>query len=242
MSYVWDGFPGSGSELLAMLAMADWCNDQGGSLYPSMKAVGDKIRVGEKQARRIIHGFEEAGFLSVVGNAYGGAPGTTRHYQLNVAKLKQLADQREQTTPTSVTPPLDVTPPMQGRDPSHPASDTPPTCGSLTTKEPPIEPPIKKVAVAPALFILPDWINESHWNAWHSGAKRKKATDEQKQLAVDKLDQWRQAGIDHAAALENAAIGGWQGLFKPMPNFGSRPQARVPNIQPGDIGEIPDAE
>lgn len=39
MSYVWDGYPGSGSELLAMLAMADWCDDKGGSLYPSMKAV-----------------------------------------------------------------------------------------------------------------------------------------------------------------------------------------------------------
>jgi hypothetical protein len=34
-------------------------------------------------------------------------------------------------------------------------------------------------------------------------------------MAVDKLDSWRQQGIDHAAALENAAIAGWQGLFKP---------------------------
>ena len=66
-----------------------------------------------------------------------------------------------------------------------------------------------------ATFPVPDWINRQHWDAWHSCPKRKKATDAQKQMAVDKLDSWRKQGIDHAAALENAAIAGWQGLFKP---------------------------
>ena len=64
-------------------------------------------------------------------------------------------------------------------------------------------------------FELPDWINRQHWDAWHSCPKRRNATDAQKQMAVDKLDAWRQQGIDYAAALENAAIAGWQGLFKP---------------------------
>lgn len=66
-----------------------------------------------------------------------------------------------------------------------------------------------------APFAVPDWINREHWDAWHSCGKRKNCTNAQKQMAVDKLDSWRQQGIDHAAALENAAIGGWQGLFKP---------------------------
>lgn len=66
-----------------------------------------------------------------------------------------------------------------------------------------------------ATFVVPDWINREHWDAWHSCGKRKNCTNAQKQMAVDKLDSWRQQGIDHAAALENAAIGGWQGLFKP---------------------------
>lgn len=54
-----------------------------------------------------------------------------------------------------------------------------------------------------------------HWDAWHSCAKRKKATDQQKQMAVQKLMAWRDAGEDFAGALENAAVGGWQGLFLP---------------------------
>lgn len=71
----------------------------------------------------------------------------------------------------------------------------------------------KKPAQAP--FSLPDWINKTHWDAWHSSPKRKKATDAQKQLAVDKLAKWRAEGIDYATALESAAVGGWQGLFLP---------------------------
>ena len=90
------------------------------------------------------------------------------------------------------------------------------------------EPEDKRVT-APA-FVVPDWINRAHWDAWHSCAKRKKATDAQKQMAVDKLDAWRREGVDHAAALENAAIAGWQGLFKPdmAPEAGRRSGSRQP--------------
>jgi len=71
---------------------------------------------------------------------------------------------------------------------------------------------------ASAPFVLPTWINQQHWDTWHSCPKRKKANSAQKQLAVDKLAKWRSEGIDYAQALENAAIGGWQGLFEPKPN------------------------
>jgi hypothetical protein len=64
-------------------------------------------------------------------------------------------------------------------------------------------------------FVLPDWINAKHWDVWHQSPKRKKATPDQKQMAVDKLQAWLEAGQDHAGALENAAVGGNQGLFLP---------------------------
>jgi len=74
-------------------------------------------------------------------------------------------------------------------------------------------PPKGEEATPP--FVLPDWINAKHWDTWHSTPKRKKATTAQKQMAVDKLDAWRMANEDYAGALENAAIGGNQGLFLP---------------------------
>ena len=96
-------------------------------------------------------------------------------------------------------------------------SATPPLADSATRKEQSIEQSIeeKKKRVTAPTFVLPEWINESHWDAWHSTAKRKNASPAQKQMAVDKLAAWKAEGIDHAAALENAALAGWQGLFKP---------------------------
>lgn len=73
-------------------------------------------------------------------------------------------------------------------------------------------------------FLLPDWINPKHWDAWHSNPKRRKASDAQKQMAVDKLGAWRTDGLDFAGALEQSAVGGYQGLFLPdKPNGGASP-------------------
>lgn len=140
MTYVWDGFPASGSELLAMLALADWCDDNGGSLFPSIKSIAEKIRVSDSQARRIVRGFETSGFVTVVGNAYGGAPGTTRQYRLNVAKLRQLADEKNaETGCINATPSANATPRTDTQDGSHGCARglaPMPAKPSLTTKEP----------------------------------------------------------------------------------------------------------
>jgi hypothetical protein len=73
----------------------------------------------------------------------------------------------------------------------------------------------RKRSAPPEPFELPDWVNRTHWDTWHSSPKRRKATDEQKRLSLAKLARWRDEGLDHAGALENAAVGGWQGLFLP---------------------------
>jgi len=102
----------------------------------------------------------------------------------------------------------------QGGNVTVTAQDTDTDTDTDTDKEEDKKKATRKRA-ATSSFDLPDWINKAHWDAWHSCAKRKNASNAQKQMAVDKLDAWRQQGIDHSAALENAAIAGWQGLFKP---------------------------
>ena len=84
--------------------------------------------------------------------------------------------------------------------------------------------PAKAAAKTPETFETPDWINRSHWDAWHSCAKRKKATPEQRQMSIDKLSQWRDANLDYAGALENAAVGGYQGLFLPSNQVSQAPR------------------
>jgi DNA-binding Lrp family transcriptional regulator len=153
MTLVWDGFDASGSELLCMLALADWCDDFGGNLYPSMATIAEKIRLSEKQARRIIHKFEQDGWLEVIGCANGGAPGSSKRWKLNVKRIAELAAKEtvktEQTPPASVSPPIDVTPPTGVPDPSHGCPSTPPMGvpeGSHPWEpirhEPSLEPPV----------------------------------------------------------------------------------------------------
>ncbi|SAL33317.1 hypothetical protein AWB71_01815 [Caballeronia peredens] len=90
MNLVSDRFPDGGSDLLCMLLLADWCADDGSSLYPSIALLAAKMRVSESQARRVLHGLIGRDYVAVVGNPFGGAPGTTRQYRLNVTKLSKL--------------------------------------------------------------------------------------------------------------------------------------------------------
>ena len=139
MSLVWDYFNNSGSEKLVMLAMADWCNDTGGSLHPSMATIAKKTCVSECQARRTIHSLINQGFLSVVGNLNGGDPGKSRQYQVNLLLLTPSTD--ASPTPSTMTPSTNATPSMDAHIPLAPMhvtpstddSPTPSTHASLTT-------------------------------------------------------------------------------------------------------------
>jgi hypothetical protein len=112
MNLVWQNYQRGGSEKLALLALADWCDDRGENLYPSVGAVAKKISSSESQARRILHGFIEEGLLEVVGNHNGGAPGQSRRYRLNLEKLAE-------TPSVDATPCMDARPSTDARDGLH---------------------------------------------------------------------------------------------------------------------------
>lgn len=120
MSMVWDAYPGGGSDLLALLALADWSDDEG-RCWPSMASIAKKTRLSEKQARRVVHSIIEAGHLAVIDNQQGGA--MSRRYQIRLDRL---------TPPASVTPPADGSPPAHVHNPSRPREATPPADGSRT--------------------------------------------------------------------------------------------------------------
>lgn len=91
LARVWDHFPGGGSELLALLALADWSDDDG-RCWPSMTAIGQKCRLSRSQALRVIHKIINDGFLVVEGNEHGGAPGATRRYRIDLERLTGSAN------------------------------------------------------------------------------------------------------------------------------------------------------
>jgi len=135
-----------------------------------------------------------------------------QNYQANAVTNKRIAIDRETNRKEKGTNRANTTDEALTKR-QRVEHEPPPNHKPLTNNQEPITK--EKKAQAPDNFVLPDWINQKHWDAWHSNPKRKKATPAQKQLSVDKLDKWRQADSDFAGALENAAVGGYQGLFLP---------------------------
>ena len=201
MTLAWKSGYQSGQKMV-LLALCDNANDQG-ECYPSISMLSAKCSLSERSVFKHIAELEQDGAIR-----RENRNGRSTIYHLDPCKF---------CTPEESAPlkNLHTTPADTSPTPLHPVHPTPADSAPITINEPSIEPKKKKAAGAASSFVLPDWINKKHWDAWHSCAKRKKATDEQKQLAVEKLDGWRLAGIDYAAALESAAVGGWQGLFKP---------------------------
>ena len=72
-------------------------------------------------------------------------------------------------------------------------------------------PPPKK----PAAIEIPEWINSDHWKTWQATRKGKKQTPEQLKMVIEKLEKWKNSGLDYAKSLEDAAIAGYQGLVEP---------------------------
>ena len=105
MSVVWDAELHPTSLKLTALALADWSNDEGGSLHPSMAAIAQKVSVSRSQAQRLVHQLMERGLLSVVANAKGGHHKATPRYQLHLAGFAALCprDRLPETGRTDAT-------------------------------------------------------------------------------------------------------------------------------------------
>ena len=77
---------------LILLALCDWANDNGGSVHPSIETVAKKVGCSTRTAQRIIGELVCSRWIAVVGNHFGGAPGQTRNYLMNVRQLRAVAE------------------------------------------------------------------------------------------------------------------------------------------------------
>lgn len=205
VSMAWEAAPLSGSELLCLLAMCDWANDDGGSLHPSMQAIARKIRVSEKQARRIVQGLVEAGYLTVVGNPHGGAPGTTKQWVINVRKLRELAARKQAVADATTT--VDGTPPAGVPDPSHGWEPN----RHRTVIEPSIEPLVER-ACARAATDPPDDVDQQVFSDWLAVRRAKRAGPVTPTVLAGMRREAAKAGIGLQDAIAHCCVAGWQGF------------------------------
>ncbi len=94
----------SAPEKLALLALADHANDEGGQCFPSIRRLAERTCLSEAQVRRHIHVLIARGLVEVVGNAAGGRPGSSRRYRLKLEVMRASTN---------------ATPHVNARDGSH---------------------------------------------------------------------------------------------------------------------------
>lgn len=189
-------------QMRVLVALYTFRNRNTEMAHPTREEIRERTGMALSKISTATTDLERLGWLTKAGN--GGRSQATR-YRVHVPE----------TITESVTVPESETVPESALNPSRIGNETVPDSGRGKEQTIHTRTDHKVKRASAPTFELPDWINRQHWDAWHSCPKRKKATDAQKQMAVDKLAEWRQQGIDYAAALENAAIAGWQGLFKP---------------------------
>ena len=66
MTYVWDQSKQQGSNLLTLLAIADWARDDGARAYPTIKMLAQKTRLSERSIQRIIQHLEGENEVRIV--------------------------------------------------------------------------------------------------------------------------------------------------------------------------------
>ena len=189
-------------QMRVLVALYTFRNRNTEMAHPTREEIRERTGMALSKISTATTDLERLGWLTKAGN--GGRSQATR-YRVHVPE----------TITESVTVPESETVPESALNPSRIGNETVPDSGRGKEQTIHTRTDHKVKRASAPTFELPDWINRQHWDAWHSCAKRKNASNAQKQMAVDKLDAWRQQGIDYAAALENAAIAGWQGLFKP---------------------------
>lgn len=90
MSQVWEvQFP-TQSQLLVALKMADYANDQGGSIYPSRNKLAALSQTSESTVKNVLRAFREIGLLIVVREG-GHGPKSTTEYEINLRLLNALS-------------------------------------------------------------------------------------------------------------------------------------------------------
>jgi hypothetical protein len=87
MSQVWHRLGCGGSDLLLALALADFSNDDGTKIYPSVPVLAAKTRQSSRTVQRQLARFRELGWLEVIRGLKGGH-GTVTHYRINPRWIK----------------------------------------------------------------------------------------------------------------------------------------------------------
>ncbi|MDR7331994.1 helix-turn-helix domain-containing protein [Roseateles asaccharophilus] len=205
MAQVWRGSRHAGTELLMLLALADFSDDDGNS-YPAVSTLARKCRMQPRNANYILKALQASGELQVRPNE--GPHGTNR-YRIVLKALQSGAGVQSLAGVQPIAP----TPAMECAKPLQRTADKP----SMNHQEP-SKAARKRAATFDASAIqLPEWLPRSVWAEWVADRRerRKPISSRAAGQQLKRLAEYRDQGHDVARVIEHSIANGYQGLFPP---------------------------
>lgn len=195
-----------GSELLMLVVLADYSDDDGNS-YPSVASLARKCRMTTRNANYILGALQASGELRVLKNQ---GPGGTNRYRLMLdhmgSPLLKPASPLKATSPPEAPftlKPTSATPEAGFPKPLKPASDEP----SLNRQEP-SQRARKRAACDPEGFA-------EFWAAWPASDRKQDRKKCAEHWQRHKLAEHLQAILAHVQA--SKAGRQWRERFEPAP-------------------------
>lgn len=197
MAAAWKGSRHGGTELLMLLAIADFADDEGNA-YPSVGTLAKKCRMKQRNANYILRALQSSGELEI---RVGEGPYGTNRYRVNLDVLGVQSGAGVQRN--AGVQPVARPPATHCTNTLQPIADKPSKNHQETPK-----------AKEPS-FVLPDWVPLDSWEAWvEMRVKIKKPlTDRAKALALKKLKGFVDQGQSAADVLDRSTLNNWQDLF-----------------------------
>lgn len=220
MADVWEVGPSDAVECSVLLALANYCNDDGSNCFPSVPLLAKMTRRSERTVERAITSLEECDWVVV---ERGVGRGIMSRYHINVDLLKRrqhdafLANPKrrlpKQEKATSTT--------LKGDTDANLYRRT--IINQPTEPSKPSAPPRKAVAVATT--ILPAWLDRETWDEFRQMRKRVRApmTPHAEKLLIDRLTPFASRSKE---LLERSIVNCWKDIY-PESNNGNQ-QQRAP--------------
>ncbi|XXA06680.1 helix-turn-helix domain-containing protein [Paraburkholderia sp. A3BS-1L] len=228
---VWDRYPGEDHELLLALKLADFCDDNGEHIFPSIETMAEKTRRSPRAVQYQIQNMVKRGWLILVANA-GGGRGRACEYRISPewingaeiapisvspkgaknAPIKKGATGSKKGATNGVKGAMGDAKGCNGLHPIHHEPSEPSENHQPARRAP-------RVALHAELLNieLPPSIPFEVWDMWceHREAKHKDApwTRPAARVSIKKLELLLASGQSPEATVEEAVLRGWTGLF-----------------------------
>lgn len=194
----------AGTELLTLVVLADYSDDDGNS-YPSVASMARKCRMKPRNMNYILHALQASGELKVLKNE--GPRGTNR-YRIMFANM--VGNPLQRIAPLQSSAPLQCsapTPAMQCAKPLHPIADEP----SLNRQEPKKTRARHSPHDASAVVLLPE-VDTQVLKDWEAVRKAKRVGVLTATVAKSLRSEAAKAGLPIQQAIEICCARGWAGF------------------------------